>query len=224
MPKPTRKNKLLIADEQLDREDYDEQEETEVEPELEEEDSGHYAEDQNLDDVEDELALIEEEQRVPGSSKLKLSKGGKPGKTEKQIDWEPSNTLKAPKKRPGMTQRWIRYSLHNEDDPKNWTRAMRDGWSPRKISTLPEGHNEPTIQHGKLGTLISVGDLVLCEMPIERFLARKRYFQAKYDRQLAAIQKRPINAAEQLGGPPIQVASKKSVTYGRRKASRTSEE
>ena len=218
MPKPTR-NKLLIADEELDNEGH---EETEVEAE-DDEDTGHYGEEQNLDDVEDELQAIEDEERTPGISKSKNSKNAKPTKIEKQLDWEPSNTLKAPKKRPGMTQRWIRYSLHNEDDPKNWTRAMRDGWSPRKISTLPEGHNEPTIQHGKLGTLISVGDLVLCEMPIERFLARKRYFQAKYDRQLAAIQKRPISDAEQLGGPPIQVASKKSVTYGRRKASRTEE-
>lgn len=213
------KNKIIEADMDLDEDN------SSPELEVDDEDVGFYDEDTLPEDVDADQEAIEEEMRNPGSSsKIGKNKVTKPGSKEKALTWEPSSTLKAPRRRPGMVQRWIRYSLHNEDDPKNWTRAFRDGWTPRDVSTLPEGHNVPTIQHSKLGNIISVGDLILCEMREELFRARKRYFQQKYERQIAAIEKRPLADAEALGGPPIQRAVKRSVTYGRRKARNTSEE
>src|ERR1700688_3911332 len=116
------RNKIIEA-----AEDFEEEETPELE--IDDEDTNFYDEDVTPEDIEADQAAIEEELRNPGASaKLDKNKVSKPSKGKSEVTWEPSNTLTAPKRRAGMVQRWIRYSLHNEDDPKNWTRVFRDGW------------------------------------------------------------------------------------------------
>lgn len=168
------------------------------------------------------------EQPKPARGKSNKGSGVKAAsKSAKDDEWRPANTLDAPPPRPGMIQRWIRYQSPGPEgnlDAKNWSRATREGWSPRKLGTVPEGFDAPTAAHAQYGTVISIGDLILCEMPIERYKARRKFFREKLARQLAAITKKPLTMAESLNGPHIQVESKKDVSFGRRKARATDED
>lgn len=185
------------------------------------------------EELNDLIGSMDEEQKhlfqrvMMGKKKRKedSGKGRKGSVSSKDEEWHPANNLQAPKARPGMAQRWVRFAIGNIDDPRNWSRSQREGWAPRSLDTVPEGFNAPTMKHpGGSGSVIAIGDLILCEMPIERFRSRKKFFKAKLARLLAAMQKRPLTAAERSGnGPAIKVVNKQTVSYGRRTAKATDE-
>lgn len=232
-------NKLLQADAKLEDDElfynhaaereqaadnaFDDNEEDITEDEtsiLNDEDMYESERDHRAEHGRDERRRVESGEK---SSKGKTTKGADKVH-DKDDEWRPANTLQAPPRRPGMVQRWIRYALSNENDPRNWTRAMREGWTPRPVESVPDGFDAPTMKHGSAGTVIAVGDLILCEMRVERFKSRRVYFRNKLARQLQAIERKPLAAAERLGGPGIKVTSKKSANFGRgRKAAATEE-
>ncbi len=221
--KSKKANPIIQADEEIEIEDMDG-------PEPDENDIGYFDDELTTDDVEEIADSLEtnarhqvEASRLAGKNRVNKGKASKSAvsKHENLLEWRPANTLEAPPPRAGMVQRWIRFTLSNEDDPKNWTRKTREGWVPRTLDTVAEGYSPPTIAHAKHGTLIGVGDLILCEMPRELHQSRKRYFREKWERQLAAIERRPLAEVEQRGGPRIRRTNKKDVTFGRRKANST---
>jgi hypothetical protein len=128
-------------------------------------------------------------------------------------DWARSAELEAPEPRPGFTQRWIRIKLGNEEDARNSMRKFREGWLPRQLDTVPAGHAPPTFSHSRLGNVIGVEDLILCEMPIRKALQRNAYFQAKRDRMIEGIENDLRNV--QSGGPRIARTAKTQVTKRR---------
>jgi len=182
--------------------------------------------------VEEMIASLDEEQRhvfqrlMLGKRKSKSENKGRKGtNAPKDEEWKPANNLQAPPARAGMAQRWVRFAIGNVNDPRNWSRSQREGWSPRSTETIPQGFNPPKMANPTgTGSVIAIGDLILCEMPIAKFISRKKYFRMKQARLLAAMQKRPLTAAEEAGdGPRIKVTNRQSVSYGRRKASSTDE-
>lgn len=191
---------------------------------------------ENREEEVDETSVLDaddmyETERVaprPGKDKTGKGKGVKTAsKSAKDEEWRPANTLDAPTPRPGMVQRWIRHlspGSESGNDAKNWSRAMREGWRPRALDTIPEGFDPPTARHGSYGTVVSVGDVILCEMPVERFKSRRKFFRAKLARQLAAITKRPLTVAESLNGPRIEVENKKDLSFGRRRRAAATDE
>jgi hypothetical protein len=191
-------------------------------------------EEMTTEEVNEMLDSLTEEQRhvferlfLSKKKDKQEGKGKKGSVASKDEEWHPANNLQAPKARPGMAQRWVRFAIGNTDDPRNWSRSQREGWTPRSLETVPAGFNAPTMAHpGGTGSVIAIGDLILCEMPIARFISRKKYFKAKLERLLAAMQKRPLSEAERSGqGPAIKVTSKKSVTYARgQRTARATEE
>ena len=132
---------------------------------------------------------------------------------EHAFEWRPANTLDAPPARAGMEQRWIRYlNASGENDPQNWARKMRDGWVPRKLDTVDDQYNPPTTSHGQLGTVIAVGDVILCERDRRIGASRRAYYRAKLARQTAATQRftkkverpdHPIHVSEPFERPTI---------------------
>lgn len=189
------------------------------------------SDDDALDDIEN--MGVEERQRLERSRRRGMAPahGREPAhssperenaaarnpKRERAIEWRPANTLDAPPPRPGMEQRWIRFQLGANADPQNISRKLRDGWAPRKLETVTEDFNPPTIEHGSLGSVISVGDLLLCERDRNIGAARRRYFRDKQARQVAAS-KRQIKSVER-GDYPIEAYApfeKPTVGRGRR--------
>lgn len=128
-------------------------------------------------------------------------------------DWHRPSELEAPPARQGMTQRWIRIRWGNEEDVSNSSRKFREGWLPRAAETVPAELLPPTIRHARLGNLIGVGDLILCEMPIRKAEQRNAFWQAKADRMVEGIEEDLRNVSH--GGPRIQQSRKTQVTKRR---------
>jgi hypothetical protein len=128
-------------------------------------------------------------------------------------DWERSSELQAPKPRPGFTQRWIRVRLGTDEDAKNSMKKFREGWIPRGLDTVPEGYVPPTFLHSRLGNVIGVDDLILCEMPITKAAQRNTFYRAKRDRMIEGIENDLRNVSS--GGPRIARSSKTQVTKRR---------
>lgn len=127
--------------------------------------------------------------------------------------WEKPTDLDAPDPRAGYTQRWIRVRLLNEEDAKNSIKMFRQGWLPRRMETVPEGYLPPTIKHAKLGDVIGVDDLILCEMPIAKAEQRNAYYRARVTRMIEGIEN-DIRKVDR-GGPRIDMVNKTRVTKRR---------
>jgi hypothetical protein len=102
----------------------------------------------------------------------------------------PTN-LEAPPARPGYVQRWISDSVHGDSGgsvSKEWTRKMRQGWSPRDPSTVSPAELR-IYETGKSQSgqgLIRMSGLVLCEMPRAAAEARAWAVQEKNKRLRAS--------------------------------------
>lgn len=132
-----------------------------------------------------------------------------------ETDWSRPSELEAPKSRPGYTQRWIRVRLGNEEDSRNAMRKFREGWLPRALDSVPEGYSPPTFLHARLGNVIGVEDLILCEMPLRKARQRNAYYQAKLDRMIEGIENDLRNVS--AGGPRITRTARTQVTKRRLK-------
>jgi hypothetical protein len=128
-------------------------------------------------------------------------------------EWTRPSELEAPEPRPGYTQRWVRVRLGNEEDARNSMRKIREGWLPRSLDSCPEGYAPPTFLHSRLGNVIGVEDLILCEMPIKKAAQRNAHFMAKRDRMLEGIENDLRNVSR--GGPRIAATTKTQVTKRR---------
>lgn len=133
---------------------------------------------------------------------------------ERDIQWQPASSLEAPPPLPGMEQRWIRFQNGDKNDPRNWSRKMREGWVPRKLDTVPAGFVAATIKHA-MGEVIGNEDLILCERKLEIGAARRRHFDLKTLRQQAAVRRQHVDKVER-NGHGIDVEEKRSKpTVGR---------
>lgn len=134
---------------------------------------------------------------------------------EREYVWGPGESLDAPPPLPGMDQRWIRHRLGPDEDPKNWISKKRGMWVPRPADSVPDSFAPPTMQHGSLGTIIGVGDLILCQRPLGMSIARRKYFRTKQLRQTEAGQ-RHVRSVERQDHP-ISVTQKQDMrpTVGR---------
>ena len=103
-----------------------------------------------------------------------------------QTTWTPPALLDAPEARPGMVQRWVATTIQGKDTPDNVYKRMREGWEPRKASTVKD-QKFPTINHGQWAGCIGIEGMLLCEMPKEKHLSMKAYYQGKSNDQNEAL-------------------------------------
>ena len=103
-----------------------------------------------------------------------------------QTTWTPPALLDAPEARPGMVQRWVATTIQGKDTPDNVYKRMREGWEPRKASTVKD-QKFPTINHGQWAGCIGIEGMLLCEMPLEKHKAMKDYYKGKSNDQNEAL-------------------------------------
>lgn len=127
--------------------------------------------------------------------------------------WKLPADLDAPDARAGYTQRWVRVRVGNNEDAKNSMKKFREGWLPRPVDTVPLGYAPPTFLHSRLGNVIGVDDLILCEMPIKKARQRNAYYQGRSDRMVQGISSdlRKVDSH----GPRIDNTNKTRVTKHR---------
>lgn len=101
--------------------------------------------------------------------------------------WETVMRTKAPPPRPGYVQRWIRLTIHGQEDLSNVMRKRNEGWAPRAGNSLPAGFFAPVVQHASMGNVIINGDMILMERP-----AKTHERQARHHQQMASLQAQSI--------------------------------
>lgn len=131
------------------------------------------------------------------------------------LDWERPSNMDAPPPNPGYVQRWVRVAMRNEPDQMNWMKSLREGWRPRRASTVPDGYFAPTVKHSEYGDVVGVPGMILCEMPKRKSDQRDAYYEEQFNRQRETLEDLKEKAARD--GVALFGGHKKEVHVGRRK-------
>lgn len=121
-------------------------------------------------------------------------------------EWQEPNELAVPDsltrrlKSEGFGTRWVRIMLEGKPDPVNVMTRLREGYEFVPKDDAPEWPEAPSLDYGKHGNIIVIGDLALCRLPLEISESRTRQMQQRtraladaIDRQLA--ENRGLNRA-----------------------------
>ena len=94
---------------------------------------------------------------------------------ERPKAWAPASALPEPDKQPGYAYRWIRVASMGQQDPKNTSSKMREGWEPVRIEEQPK-FQMFTDPNSRFKDNIEVAGLLLCKIPVEFMEQRKSYY------------------------------------------------
>jgi hypothetical protein len=126
--------------------------------------------------------------------------------------WAPPQLLPEPNPEPGYAFRWIRISMLNDDDPRNISAKLREGWEPVKASDHPEIRMfGPGNKHFPDG--IEIGGLLLCKTPAEFVDQRNAFYTGQVDQQMQSVD----NSFMRENDPrmPLYKERKSTVTFGK---------
>lgn len=128
-------------------------------------------------------------------------------------------TLKAPKARPGFTQKWVRYDVNGKPDRKNIAKTRRQGWFPRRGSSITPAERKIFPLSPVTGTnehLININGMVLCEMTVARAKARKARVKQLNDNLNISIKENYFAEGEKQG-VPVEYTNRSDVRRGHRR-------
>ena len=102
-----------------------------------------------------------------------------PRRTREQSErpkvWQPATTLPEPDKQPGYTYRWVRVSTLGQNDARNISSSLREGWEPVSINEQPQ-FKFMVDPDSRFKDNIEVAGLLLCKTPNEIMEQRRAHF------------------------------------------------
>jgi len=107
-------------------------------------------------------------------------------KTAKRQPWRPPSRLDAPTPPDGFQYRWIRAEIMGQEDKKNVSSRIREGYELVRLEELGD-FDAPTIEDGKNEGVVAVGGLLLAKIPVEIAEERKAYFANQTSDQQKAV-------------------------------------
>ena len=126
--------------------------------------------------------------------------------------WRPPSMLETPPAPEGYTYRWIRAEIVGQEDRKNVTSRLREGFDLVKAEEL-DGFELPTLDDGRHAGVVSVGGLLLAKIPNETRKERNAYFQARSQTQQDAVDNDLMKESDPAS-PILRPERKTSVTFG----------
>lgn len=132
--------------------------------------------------------------------------------SERPRSWQPPRHLPDPTPEAGYVFRWVRISALGEDDPRNISLKLREGWEPVKASEHPEVFSQPT-EKSRFPDSIQIGGLMLCKMPEEFVAQRSEYYRTQSSKQTESVDNSFMR--ENDSRMPLFNERKTSVTFGR---------
>jgi len=105
---------------------------------------------------------------------------------ERRKPWRPPSLLDAPEPPEGYKHRWIRAEMVGQEDRKNVTARLREGFELVRAEEYPD-FEAPTIEEGRHAGVIGVGGLLLARVPVETVRERNAYFSGLTESQMAAV-------------------------------------
>ena len=131
-------------------------------------------------------------------------------KTSRRNPWAPPSSLDAPPAPDGYKYRWIRAEVLGQEDNKNLSARLREGFELVRADSDGE---YPTIQDGKHAGVIGVGGLLLAKIPEEIVEERMAYFADRTQDRDDAVESDLLK--EQHPSMPISKPERQSrVTFG----------
>jgi hypothetical protein len=100
--------------------------------------------------------------------------------------WQPASTLPEPDKEAGYAYRWIRVASMGQNDPRNISSKLREGWEPVSIKEQPQ-FQMLVDPDSRFKDNIEVAGLLLCKAPEELMRQRKEYFASKNQSQMDSV-------------------------------------
>ena len=128
--------------------------------------------------------------------------------SERPKVWVNSSHLDAPKCPDGFRQRWIRYETMGQDDTKNITSKLRQGWELVRADAYPD-LNYPAIESGRYKGHIGVGGLVLARIPEELARQRDAHFSKLTKDKQEAVENEPLKDQH----PSMPMSNQRRTTY-----------
>lgn len=113
-----------------------------------------------------------------------------PRRTREQAErpkvWQPASTLPEPDRQAGYDYRWVRVSSLGQNDPRNISAKLREGWEPVRIEEQPKFRLfvDPD---SRFKDNIEVAGLLLCKAPKELMSQRREYFAGKNQSQMESV-------------------------------------
>ena len=126
--------------------------------------------------------------------------------------WRPPSMLETPPAPEGYSYRWIRAEIVGQEDRKNVTARLREGFDLVRAEEL-DGLEIPTLDDGKHAGVVSVGGLLLAKIPDETRQERNAYFQGRAQTQQDAVDNDLMQESDPAS-PILRPERKTSVTFG----------
>ena len=120
-------------------------------------------------------------------------------------NWTPPNLLPDPLPKDGWSFKWIRVNTQGQEDPMNYSKKLREGWSPVPVEECPEMEHLVLDPNPRFKGNVEVGGLLLCRMPEnmarqrnEHYVNQSRDSMESVDRSLMreSNPRMPINSPE----------------------------
>ena len=100
--------------------------------------------------------------------------------------WQPASTLPEPDKEAGYAYRWIRVASMGQNDPRNISSKLREGWEPVSIKEQPQ-FQMLVDPDSRFKDNIEVAGLLLCKVPDEFMAQRRKHFEEKTQAQNESV-------------------------------------
>ena len=138
-----------------------------------------------------------------------------PRKTREQDErpkvWQPASMLPEPDKQAGYVYRWVRVATLGQNDARNISSKLREGWEPVRIEEQPQFRMfvDPD---SRFKDNIEVAGLLLCKAPKEMMAQRKEYFAQKNQAQMDSVDNNFMRESD--ARMPLFREKKSSTSFG----------
>ena len=125
--------------------------------------------------------------------------------------WQPASMLPEPDKQAGYAYRWVRVATLGQNDPRNISSKLREGWEPVRIEEQPQFRLfvDPD---SRFKDNIEVAGLLLCKAPKEMMDQRKAYFAQKNQAQMDSVDNNFMRESD--ARMPLFREKKSSTSFG----------
>ena len=136
-------------------------------------------------------------------------------KKEARKPWSPPSTLDTPPAPEGYTYRWIRAEIVGQEDRKNITSRLSEGFDLVRSEELDVSHQDlfDTIQQGKHSGVVARGGLLLAKIPNETREERNSYYAARAQTQQDAVDNDLMKESDP-NSPILNPERSSKVTFG----------
>tara|TARA_Y100000004_G_scaffold9968_1_gene10829 strand:+ start:646 stop:1131 length:486 start_codon:yes stop_codon:yes gene_type:complete len=136
-------------------------------------------------------------------------------KKEARKPWSPPSTLDTPPAPEGYTYRWIRAEIVGQEDRKNVSSRIREGFDLVRSEELDDSHQDlfDTIQQGKHSGVVARGGLLLAKIPNETREERNSYYAARAQTQQDAVDNDLMKESDP-NSPILNPERSSKVTFG----------